>query len=109
MICFYEEDKRPESSILFDCILFFIVFPYLAYYRVYYALFMLFGIHLYISIMRYKYNKKIVWNIMLEPVALVIAINIFYNKCYIIGSIMFIVHLYRMISGKNNYNYIIDK
>lgn len=111
MLCIHEEDESPNSSILFDIILFFVVFPYLLQHCTSYtlSLFILVSIHIYISIMRYVYNKRVVWNVLLEPIALIIAATIVYNKCYIIGSIMFIVHLYRMISGQNTYNYIIDK
>ena len=106
----YENDTAPESSVLFDIILFFIIFPYLFCYCTEYifTIYLLLFVHIYLSIMRYVNKKRVVWDMTFEPIALFIAIVIIHNKCYIIGGMMFIVHLYRLLSGERKYNYVID-
>lgn len=95
MICEYQTELVPMHSLPFDIILFCLIFPYIFYKCTHYreVLVLLFIIHVYIAYCRYIYSLIVVWNIILESVPPIIELVLIYNECYILGGIMFIVHI----------------
>ena len=106
---------KSITNLLFDLLLFTIIFPYFIKYNNYYSyfnqcIFLIILSHIYILYMRYFKNSEIIWHIIFDIIAIIFGYIIYLDgKCtqsqviIYLGLIMMYGHIRKIIYPNKSY------